>query len=78
MLRALLDRYEQRIEHDEMMAGIIAANVANHGYRYPATPVEFTQYMPSQRYRRRLERPQPTKELTPEQWQSKLNRIFGT
>lgn len=77
MLRALLDRYEQRMEHDEMMAAIIAANVANHGYRYPSTPVEFTQYMPSQRFQRRLER-QPMKELSPEDWQSKLNRIFGT
>jgi len=77
MLRALLDRYEQHIEHEEMMAGIIAANVANHGYRYPSTPVEFTHYMPSQRYRRQLER-QPAKDLTPDEWQAKLNRIFGT
>jgi len=75
MFNGLLDRYQQEREHEEMLFGIVAATVANHGYRYPSNPVSFTQYMPSQRHAHRLERAKP---VTPEELKSKLDRIFGT
>lgn len=74
MFVALLERYQERREQQELPLGIIAATVAN---QYSKAPMKPDQFMPSRIWRDHMRR-KPQQDLTPEELSNKLNRIFGT
>ncbi len=44
----LLEQYEHKVEHTEMLAGIISSTVANWSMGSPKKPLSHTDFMPSQ------------------------------
>lgn len=48
-LDALLKRNKQAVEHEQLLAGIIASTTANHSLNPPKTPCTPADFMPSQR-----------------------------
>jgi hypothetical protein len=70
-----VDRHQERTEHAELLAGIIAAEVANRGVRYPkkwAVPAEF---MPS-RMGRSEDAPVRKKRVSQKELANKFRSVF--
>jgi hypothetical protein len=44
----MLDQYQRKVEHQEMLAGIIASTVANWSMGSPKKPLRHIDFMPSQ------------------------------
>lgn len=47
-----MDRYRERVQHNELLAGIIAATIANHSVSPPKKGLSPGDFMPSQLTRR--------------------------
>jgi hypothetical protein len=50
-----MDRHQERAQHQELLAGIIAATVANHSFAPPKKALAPADFMPSQ-WKRKAER----------------------
>jgi hypothetical protein len=73
----LLDEHRARIQHEELLTGILAATVGNHSFCPPKEPYTPANFMPSQRTaKRRVKRKRINRALIADSVRAMFNGLI--